>query len=142
MFVLSGVLNKSVGSFTCNILRKASSTALHVLKPEMDEIIAESMLHKPTTAAKWYRRVDKSRNSITAQNEIANYCGGGERCVDIETSHGVTTEDTEQTGHKIDYNLNQEKPAPLTPLITTNSTNTSLPLLVKKRDLGHRWLQS
>ena len=73
MFVISGVLPDTVGTFTCNILRKATSTALHEMNPQLDEIISQSMSHSLSTAQRHYRRSDTVRNNAYAQVFVHNY---------------------------------------------------------------------
>ncbi len=79
MFVKSGVLPESIGSFTCNILRKATSTALHVEAPHLDNIITDSMSHSRPTAEGWYHRPDKSANTAKAQSKISQYWSRGQQ---------------------------------------------------------------
>ena len=55
-FISAGVFSKNIESFTCNILRKASSTALHEVEPQLDDIISETMSHSKATAEQHYRR--------------------------------------------------------------------------------------
>ena len=52
MLVTSGVvLPAHVGSFVCNLLRKATSTAMH-------EITSDSMSNSQSTAQAWFHRPD------------------------------------------------------------------------------------
>ncbi len=96
MFVKSGVLPPTVTGFTCNILRKATSTALHQIAPQCDDIISGAMSHRIDTAQDWYRRPDKSVNTVTAQHMMGQYWGekGQQQQHDTETTKQQQQEQT------------------------------------------------
>ena len=95
MFVVSGVLPRTVGSFTCNILRRATSTGLHQVRLHMDEIIAASMSHALSTAQQHYQRPDKVTESAKAQSEVSSYWAGAYSDNSKEVSREDDIEQTE-----------------------------------------------
>ena len=56
--------------------RKATSTGLHQVRPDMEEIMAASMSHSLLTAQQHYRRPDKVTESAKAQSEVSSYWTG------------------------------------------------------------------
>ena len=105
MLVVSGVLLRTEGSFTCNILRKATSTGLHQVRPDMDEIMAASMSHSLSTAQQHYQGPDKVTESVKAQSEVSSYWTGAYSDNSREVSREDDNEQTDNIEQTEQYNL-------------------------------------
>ena len=91
MFVNAGVLPKTVGHFSCNILRKATSTAIHESHPDEDEKVCGSMSHAKRTAEQCYRRHDKIKNNAFAQQLVHNYWSSSTATIGTTESSTATS---------------------------------------------------
>ena len=128
MFVKSHVLPVSVASFNCTIIRKATSTALHLKMPGHDEIIANALCHHVNTARRYYRRPDNSRNSIRAQYAISSHWSSAGNTTTDAYHHQQTNAKT----HRNDQRLMDIRSNNLTlPLPKQYSNNMIVPLSKK-----------
>jgi len=72
-----------VRDITCTLFRKSAVSKIHQECPSEKANLADLMCHRPETASKWYRMVDKNHTSVHAAVKLAEVMNNTE---DVEPS--------------------------------------------------------